>query len=205
MSETDQAVFSEAIKVKDGVFYNLEGHSARMDRTCRHFFKRPLGFELNPALLPEPPEKGLFKCRLVYSETIQSVEYNAYSFRRIDRLALIRADDIQYSFKFVDRQPLQRLAASVEADDILIVQGEAVTDAFSANVVFQGPTGLFTPTTCLLPGTKRESLLRQGRIKERTITVSDLDQFEKIYLINAMVDLEDEVSVPRSALDRNGF
>lgn len=205
MSITDQAVFSEVVKVKDGVFYNLEGHSARMDRTCRHFFKRPLGFELNPAMLPEPPATGLFKCRLVYSETIQTVEYIAYSIRRINSLALIRADEIQYSFKFVDRQALQRLAASVEADDILMVQGEAITDAFSANVVFQGPAGFFTPSTCLLPGTKREMLLRQGRIEERMITVSDLNQFERIYLINAMVDLEDEVTSPLAALDRSGF
>jgi len=202
MINSAQPAFSEVIKVKDGVFYNLEGHAARMDRTLRHFFNRPLSFALSPNALPEPPSPGLFKCRLVYSEELKKVEYAAYSFRRINSLTLVKADEIVYSFKSVDRRAIQRLAASVETDDILMSQGGAITDTSFANVVFQGPAGLFTPASCLLPGTKRELLLRQGRIEKRPITVADLDQFERIYLINAMMDLDDRISIPLSALNR---
>lgn len=203
MFNIGQLMFSEAIKIKDGVFYNLEGHSARMDRTCRHFFNQPLGFDLSPSMLIDPPSSGLVKCRLIYSKKIQSVEYTVYNFRHIKSLALVRADEICYPFKYVDRQAIQQLSASVGTDDILMVQGGYITDSCFANVVFQGPGGLFTPATCLLPGTKRELLLRQGRIEERLIMVADLEQFEKIYFINAMIDLEDEVYVPLSAVDLN--
>lgn len=197
--------FSEVIKVKDGLFYNLKGHAARINRTCQYFFGRPPRFALDPLVLPQPPLSGLVKCRLVYSETIEEVEYIPYSFRPIRNMALIRADQVRYPFKSTDRRVIQELAASVQADEILVVQHGAITDASVANVVFQGPEGLFTPDTCLLPGTKRELLLRQGWIIKRPILAADLDRFDKIYLINAMIDLEDDISIPMAALDRSGL
>lgn len=195
--------FSEVIKVKDGLFYNLKGHAARMSRTCRHFFGRPPDFELSPRALPKPPLSGLIKCRLVYSDQLEDVEYSPYVFKEIKSLTLIRADQVRYPFKSIDRRALQELTASVQTDDVLVVQYGAITDTSFANVVFEGPEGLVTPETCLLPGTKRELLLGQGWIRKRPILVSDLDRFEKIHLINAMMDLEDEVAIPLAALDRS--
>lgn len=196
-------IFSEVIKIKDGCFYNLEGHTARVARTCQHFFGRPPGFKLTPEALPAPPSAGLVKCRLVYSDVLKEVEYSSYSIRKIGSLALRRVDQLHYPFKFTDRSAIQELTSLTQAEDILVVQHEAITDTSFANVVFKCPEGLFTPSTCLLPGTKRELLLRQGRIRERPIFVSDLGRFEEIYLINAMIDLEDEVSAPVTSLKRH--
>ena len=76
---------------------------------------------------------------------------------------------------------------------MIIVKNGSVTDASSANLVFKSREGLFTPKSYLLPGTKRQFLLDRGKIKERDITVNDLQAFDTVYFINAMVDLKDGI------------
>ena len=49
---------------------------------------------------------------------------------------------------------------------------------------------------CLLEGTRRQSLLDVGRIQARPIRVEDIGHFQRVLLVNAMIGLEDEISVP---------
>jgi len=65
-----------------------------------------------------------------------------------------------------------------------------------SNVVFRKNGEFFTPHTYLLNGTKRQRLLRESIIKEAAITVDNLHEFEHVYLINAMLDIEDGVGCP---------
>ena len=81
-------------------------------------------------------------------------------------------------------------------DDILIVRDGRITDTSFSNVVFEDAGGgLYTPDTCLLKGTRRESLLDAGIIRECPITVDDIRRFRKVLLVNAMIGLEDGVGV----------
>lgn len=198
MNIPDRPMFSEVIKVRDSVFHALPVHMARMERTARCFFGCPApSLHLSPDLIPPALRSGLVKCRVVYSErALELVEFSSYSFKSVESIALVRADTIIYSHKSTDRRALNELVSRTSADEIIIVRNGTITDSSFTNLVFQDDTGLYTPSDCLLPGIKREILLGQGRIRAREIRVEDLWHYRKVFLINAMIDLEDNLSLP---------
>ncbi len=53
-----------------------------------------------------------------------------------------------------------------------------------------------TPSTYLLNGTRRSKLLNSKCIAEADIRVADLDKYSEVRLINAMIGIDDSVSVP---------
>lgn len=107
-------------------------------------------------------------------------------------LRLVHGDDLDYTFKFADRTRIDELfAAKGPADDILILKNGYITDSSYANVILWDGYSWWTPDRPLLAGTQREKLLREGRIKERPILASDLKDYKKLKLINAMLSLEE--------------
>lgn len=192
----DMHIFSEVIKIKDGVLYNYPIHAERIRKTVRHFYGKELSLRLTSGDIPDNLRKGIVKCRIEYSDIILSVAFSQYDYKVLNSVALIENDAIEYPFKFADRQSLNDLLSSSGCDEIIIVKNGHVTDASFSNLVFENKSGLYTPDTCLLPGTKRQNLLDKGIIEERCITPKDLDGYEKIYFINAMMDICDNISVP---------
>lgn len=189
-------LFSEAIKLQDGVFYNLPYHQARTDRTSTVFGGIPIDLTGVVSAIPEHARQGLFKCRVVYGcEGVEQVEFIPYSFRRIETVGLVTDDDIEYGYKYTDRSRLNALLEQSGCDDMIIIRNGYVTDSFAANLVFESNGELFTPDTCLLPGTKRQALLDRGIIQTRTITAKDIPAYDRILFINAMVDLEQELAI----------
>lgn len=196
-----ERLFTEAIKVKDGKFYNLSMHINRIQQTSLLYFGESITFRLSDDDIPTDKRGGLFKCRVLYSDRILDIEYIPYSFREINTLTLIESNDIEYDHKWADRNELNRLLSlKRQGDDVLIIKNGLVTDTSFSNVIFEDKTGLYTPNSFLLNGTKRQSLLLQGVIKERTIELKDIASFSKIYIINSMVDLEDDRWLPASSL-----
>lgn len=188
------AQFSEAIKCKDGILHNLPYHQARVDRTRTKFGGGKTDLTDILSEIPAHARRGTFKCRVVYGAAAESVEFIPYSFRRIATVGIVENDSIEYGYKYTDRSLLNALLGETGCDDIIIIQRRLVTDAFSSNLVFESAGGdLFTPDTCLLPGTKRQFLLDTGRIAERRITLDDIWLYDRIRFINAMIDLEDDV------------
>lgn len=198
MIDQETITFSEAIKVHDGVFYNLAGHQARVTRTAMHHFGHDIQLDLTPDMIPLDQRAGLVKCRVVYgSRGIESIEFTPYTFHIIRTVAIIHDDTIDYTYKSTDRSRLNALLAASGCDEIIIVKNGLVTDTSVANIVLEDPFGkLYTPSTPLLAGTKRASLLERGIITEREIRPADLQTAARIRLINAMIDLEDNVELP---------
>lgn len=185
--------FSEAIKVKDGIVYHLDYHQQRVDRTAGHFFGKTVDLSLVPSQLPDTHKKGLYKCRVVYSDRIESIEFQPYAFRSIRSIGLVVDNEIDYAYKYADRSRLNQLLADSGHDEIVIIRKGFVADASSSNLVFVSNEGLFTPTTYLLPGTKRQYLLDKGIIREAEIKVDDIRRYQQVLLINAMIDPEDGI------------
>jgi para-aminobenzoate synthetase/4-amino-4-deoxychorismate lyase len=83
----------------------------------------------------------------------------------------------------------EQLAAQPECDDIVFwnERGE-ITESTIANVVLPIENDLWTPPvqSGLLAGTFRNQLLAEGQIKERTITVEELQTAEDFFLINSV-------------------
>lgn len=188
--------FSEAIKIKDGIIYNLPYHQARIDRTLTKFEGLKIDLVSTLAGITDDFNNGLFKCRLIYGKAgVENIEFIPYSLRRINTVRLITADDIEYDYKYTDRVRLNELLDQSGCDDIIIVKNGLVTDAFAANLIFESSDGLFTPDAYLLPGTKRQYLLDMGIIRQKRITVADIKIYDRIRLISAMIDLEDNVCI----------
>lgn len=192
----------ESICCVDGVMKNLHYHNVRMNRSRYELFGCKDVINIRDSItIPDYVNKGIWKLRIHYDTTINNIEYELYRKKSIKSLKLLYDDTIDYSFKYADRSHLTRLFEQRgAADDILIIKNGCVTDSSSANVVFYDGKEWFTPSTPLLPGTKRAKLLDEGVITERYITVKEISLFTHISLINAFLDIGDIV-VPVSAVE----
>ncbi|MFY0653702.1 MAG: aminotransferase class IV [Cyclobacteriaceae bacterium] len=180
--------FIESICCQDGEIQNLDLHQERVNRTLRKFH---LGSSIKIAkCLKDLPNTGKHKCRIVYGQQVESCEISEYPNRSITSLKLIIDDAIDYEFKSEDRQNLSRLFEQRgNCDDIIIVKNGLCTDSYFANLAFYNGSKWITPSEPLLKGVRREQLIRGGSITEENVSVEYIDQFEKVSLINAMLDL----------------
>ena len=183
-------MFIETINIQNGTVQNLQGHIARMRETAAHFnFSAPDISNLE-IFVPKSIKKCLkVKCRIVYHTEIDEITFEEYTPKVVKSLKLVEASP-DYSFKFADRTVLNSLLSQKgDCDEILIVRNGCITDTSYSNVVFRRGNDFFTPDTYLLNGTKRQLLLKNSAIREKRITVENIDEFEEVILINAMLDL----------------
>lgn len=133
--------------------------------------------------------KELFKCRIVYSENIESVEILPYKVKKINSLKTVICNDIDYSVKSADRDKINYLfSMKGECDDILIIRKGLVTDTSFANVLFSDSDKLYTPAAPLLKGIMREKLIDENKVSVINIKIDDIKSFQYVTLINAMMD-----------------
>ena len=183
----------ESIKIQNRVPQNLEYHNARLNSSRFELFGLSDILDLHDYLrVPNDLTNDVYKCRVVYKETIQYQQYLPYTPKTVKTLKLVVDENIDYKHKYLDRSRLDKLRAGSGSDDILIVKDNCITDASSANVVFYDGTAWLTPSDPLLRGTKRQQLLDMRIIHEKKIEVQDLRRFQKCALINAMRDLDRE-------------
>jgi 4-amino-4-deoxychorismate lyase len=187
----------ESIKIQNRIPQNLDYHNTRLNFSRYKLFGKSDEIDLRNILhIPIDLTNDVYKCRVVYRETIQYQEYLQYTPRIIKSLRLVVNEDIEYTHKYLDRSQIDKLRECSGADDILIVKNNFITDASSANVVFFDGKSWLTPSKPLLRGTKRKQLLDKGIIREENISVSELKRFSKCILINAMLDLDENNSIP---------
>lgn len=183
----------ESLKLKDGIILNLNYHQYRLNRAMDELFPDAPKIDLAMEIaIPENCTTGIFKVRVLYGRTIGKVEIEPYVFRSINSLRVVHHESIDYHLKFTDRQILQELFAKrAFCDDLIIVKNGWVTDSFAANLLFSEGEKWFTPKTPLLKGTKRQLLIDNGIISEKEIREGDIRSYQKVGLINAMIDFEE--------------
>jgi 4-amino-4-deoxychorismate lyase len=135
---------------------------------------------------------GTFRCRVIYGNKIDRIEFVPHEERIVRSLKLVHDDDIEYSFKYADRGALEALFEKRgNCDEILIIKNGYVTDTSISNIIFQNRDGHWiTPDTPLLNGTMRMYLLESGLITQDTIRPGDLHTFEGAKMINCMNGLD---------------
>ena len=180
----------ESIKLLDGVYHNLFYHEQRMTRSLRMLCGVDEEFNLEEFLKRLPrPEKGLYKCRIVYDDVMKEVEFIPYKPAFITTLKIIESDRISYEHKYLDRAHIDRLYTQRSGcDDILIIKNDLVTDTSYCNIVFRRNNLWYTPWSPLLPGTMRQHLIERGIIFPETIQKEDIRTFHTFRLINAMLE-----------------
>jgi len=183
----------ETIKCSDGKLFNMEFHQARLEKACVEYFGISAEIKLTERIeIPDFAKTGLFRCRVTYSTQIDKIEFIPHQYREIKSLKLLEDNEIDYHFKYAERERLQQLFGNRgDCDDIIIVKNECVTDSFAANLVFFDGIKWWTPDTPLLAGTQRKKLLTEGQIFECRITTSDISKYSKVGLINALNDLDE--------------
>ena len=180
--------FLETIKAIDGEVQHLLYHQKRYEGVLNSLAIKNVH---NLKEILNPPKKGLYRCRVVYSTKDIKVEYIPYIKRQVQKLKLIESNTIEYSKKYADRKELDSLFLQKgEGDEIIIIKNGFVSDTSIANLAFFDGDLWLTPKTPLLEGTTRARLLEKSKIFEKDIRVEDIFSFKKIALMNAMIDFD---------------
>lgn len=175
----------ETIKCEDGIIDNLTYHQERLERSRRELFGFTDPLELSSIL--KPPSHGLYRCRVLYSKTIESVEYIPYTPKLFNTLQIV-ASSITYDYKYANRRELESLLHTYpHADDIIIEKNGLITDTTIANLAFFDGEKWVTPKEPLLQGTMRAKLIDEGFLHTETIRSEQISSYEQVALINAML------------------
>ena len=177
----------ESMLLEDGEYFLLARHLERLRHSAEYF-----GFvfpeeEINVALGGAANASVAFKVRLVLwkdgkIETLISRIENADSVKHI----ALAATPVDSADPFLYHKTTLR---DYHSDDVIFwnERGE-ITESRIANVVVEIDRQLFTPPVSagLLAGTFRDQLLHEGKIKERVITVEELENASEVFLINSV-------------------
>jgi len=187
----------ETIKLSGKKLFGIEYHQRRMQIARKELFGLDDEINLLHAIEILPGiSDSLFKVRVLYSTIIHDVEIHPYTVRAIHTLQSVENDKIDYNYKYEDRSGFQKMLCKCKADDILIIKNGFVTDTSYSNVVLEKEGCFYTPSTYLLNGTKRQILLEDKFILEKDISYNDLWSYEKVYLINSMLDINSQPGIP---------
>ena len=176
----------ETIKVDQGKPFFISFHNERFNRTRLELFGIQENFDLSTII--NPPDLNCYRCRIVYSEKIETIEFIPYQHRIFKTFQIMYDDHIDYKYKYLDRSAIQKLEQfKKEADDILIIKQGVITDTSIANVAFFDGEQWITPANPLLKGTTRERLLQEWKIKSATIELKKIKKYSKMALMNALL------------------
>jgi len=185
----------ESILLEGGEYFLLARHVERLRNSAAYFGFEFSEEEIEAALTRAVVEHGSFKVRLTLSKdgriATEKSSIKAYDRKRV----ALATQAVNSSDRFLFHKSTKRdfynaqLAARPDCDDIIFwnEKGE-VTESTIANVVVQIDGELFTPPveSGLLAGTFRNQLLAEGKIRERVITIEELQTAEKLFLINSV-------------------
>lgn len=180
----------ESIRLEHGELQQLKLHEARMQRSRKELWNLTDPIRLGEIVIPGDFKRGIFKCRIIYKDSIESVEFLPYGIRKLKSLKLVTADTLEYNHKYLDRTPIQEiLLQNIDYDDVVIVKNGFVTDSSYSNLAFFDGRRWITPASPLLHGIRRQYLLDHDMIVEMDIRPENLGNFSEVSFINAMMDL----------------
>jgi len=175
----------ETIKIKNGEVFNLPYHQKRFDKSRQNLFD--IYNPINISSLLDPPLEGLYRCRIIYDQAIESIEYIPYKAKQIQTLKIV-SSDITYAHKFLNRDVFTALLAqNPDFDEIIIEKEGYITDTTISNLAFYDGEYWLTPKKPLLEGTMRAKLLDEGFLQTKDIKSSEISKYKKVALMNAMI------------------
>jgi 4-amino-4-deoxychorismate lyase len=180
--------FLETIRVESGEVSNLELHNIILNRTRESFFRDISPIDLRE-FIKNPPVEGLYRCRVIYSRDIESIEYIPYIPREFKSFKVVESN-IDYLYKYVDRGELDNLRLTSGADEVIVEKDGYLTDTTIANIAFFDGKRWITPKNPLLRGTFREKMLLDGLLVEKNIRSDDIKHLLSFALMNAMIGFQ---------------
>lgn len=192
----------ESIRCEDGTFPLLHLHQHRVNEAFRILWPKAAVPDLLKHIQSfSIPLKGLFKCRIIYGTSLCEPEYLSYIINPPIKLKLADANDLEYSLKWADRQPLNILFGQKGAcDDVLIVRRGLITDTTYCNIAFLRNGIWYTPAEPLLQGVRRKQLIDHNIILPAAITPDQILKFTHFKTFNAMIGWDDSPPIPISEI-----
>jgi para-aminobenzoate synthetase / 4-amino-4-deoxychorismate lyase len=182
----------ESMLVEDGEIFLLERHIERLRSSAAYFgfeFKKE---EILEILNPIPSQKAKLKLSLRKDGRVKT-EISPVTTKPL-RVDLATAP-VNSSDRFLFHKTTHRdfynaeLKLHSDCDDVIFWnERREITESTIANVVVLIDDQLFTPPihSGLLAGTFRDELLAEGKIKERVITVEELQTAKTFFLVNSV-------------------
>lgn len=192
----------ETIKLEKGKFSNIKYHNLRFNRSRQNLFGISETIKLEEQIhIPTEYKKGLYRCRIIYSPEIETIEFIPYQLKTVKSLKIITDNTINYSYKYANRKQLNKLfKLRKNCDEIIIIKNGLVTDCSIGNLIFFDGQKWTTPSTPLLNGTKRMQLLNDDLITEEVITAKNLSSYKKAGIINAFSGIKNSQKIPISSI-----
>lgn len=182
---TSSPLLLETIRIEEGQIHNLSYHQARCNKSRLKLFNRTDILDLSSII--KPPQTGLYRCRILYAEELHSIEYIPYIPKEIQKLKIV-SSNIEYSFKYANRDALNALLESnKDVDEVIIEKDGYLTDTTISNIAFFDGEQWFTPEKPLLEGTMRAKLIDEGFLKTKQIKKEELSNYSQVGLMNAMI------------------
>ena len=183
--QPSDSLLLETIKIEDGKIHNLSYHQQRCNQSRQALFQSADTLELSSII--NPPKKGLYRCRILYGETLHSIDYIPYTPKKIQTLRIVPSD-IDYSLKYANRDSLNALLESnKDVDEVIIEKNGYLTDTTISNIAFYDGEQWFTPAKPLLEGTIRAKLIDEGFLQVKDVKREDLYHYSQVALMNAMI------------------
>jgi len=187
----------ETIKICNRSVCNIDYHNQRFNHARSRLFGRKDFIDLSDFIIvPDEVDNGIYKCRIVYSEKIETIEFMPYTIRNISSLKLITDNDIDYPHKYQNRGAIDELFLRRGCcDDILIVRNNRLSDTSYCNIALFDGYKWYTPEHPLLSGTKRQKLIDEKIVLCNDIKASDFRNYREVSVFNALIELG-EIVVP---------
>ena len=184
-SQPEEFQLFESILLKDGKYFLLEEHLERLKGSAEYFgFVTRIDADLDR--IAADHQHGSFKVRLTLWKDGR-IETQIMPIKATDEVKRVRlaTEPVDSSDRFLFHKTTRRRSG----DDVIYwnERGE-VTESSIANVVVSIDGELFTPPieSGLLAGVFRNQLLAEGKIKERAISVKELQSTRDFFLINSV-------------------
>ena len=188
-----EPILFETIKFINGEFFNLEYHQDRVDRAFKEFFKSNKKIDLKSELKKlkfNYKANQIYRIKVIYDISgVKEIEYFEYKQKTISTIKLVEMPNINYRYKYLNRDFLNSLNA-LEADEFIIMQDGFLKDTTIANIALYNEKlqEWHTPKEPLLFGTTLKRYLSKNRLKSVDIHYQNLKDYSKIAFLNAMVD-----------------
>jgi len=172
----------ETIKVEDGEIFNLKWHNQRFNKSRKELFYSTSDIDLKAFI--SPPKTGLYRCKIVFNNKIQSLEYFPYEAKIFQSFKVVKSQ-LDYQYKYTNRLAFQELVK--KHGEVIIEKDGLLTDTSIANIAFFDGKTWFTPTTPLLKGTTRARLINEGFLTLKNIKKENIKKYSHFALMNAMI------------------
>lgn len=186
----------ETIGLINGHFIILKNHINRMKQSAQ-YFNFPIHIKSIKTKLMKISKKysnGKYIVRILLDKLGEiSIEVSPLTMSKerpkvtLAKKAIFSKNPFLYH-KTTERSIYEKHHQSGVFDVLLWNENKEITEFTRGNVVFEKDGQFITPpVTCgLLPGTFREFLLKQNKLKERIVLKEDVHNYQKIYFINSV-------------------